>query len=143
MASVDKPQPVHKILMAEDNEDDYILMRDAFAEAALPVDLSWVKDGEELMTRLKTFSPDLILLDLNMPKKNGREALKEIKADSHLKRFPVVIFSTSGSEKDVKATYDLGANAYMQKPVGFEKYVDLAKALHGFWFGVSKIPHGA
>lgn len=140
MSAVEQPVKRHHILLAEDNEDDYILTRDAFQEAGLPVDLEWVQDGEALMNRLKTVTPELILLDLNMPKKNGRESLKEIRADARLRRIPVIIFSTSGAPSDVQATFELGASAYVQKPIGFDQFIRAMKALYEFWFGVAKIP---
>ena len=139
-ASVEKPQKNHQILIAEDNEDDYLLTRDAIEEAKLPVDLAWVKDGEELMNYLRRQSPELILLDLNMPKKSGKEALREIKASSLLKRIPVVAFTTSSSEEDIAATFDLGINSYIQKPIGFDRFVSTMKTLYDYWFVVSKRP---
>ena len=142
MIFMEKPGKNRRVLIAEDNEDDYVLTRDAFIEAGLPVELLWVKDGEELMDFLKSVAPELILLDLNMPKKNGKEALKEIKADKRLRRMPVVAFSTSGSENDVQSTFDLGINSYIQKPVGFDQYVRVLKVLYDYWFDVSKIPSG-
>ena len=142
MIFMDKPGKNRRVLIAEDNEDDYVLTRDAFIETGLPVELLWVKDGEELMDFLKNDAPDLILLDLNMPKKNGKEALKEIKSDRRLRRIPVVAFSTSGSESDVQSTFDLGINSYIQKPVGFDQYVRVLRALYDYWFDVSKISSG-
>lgn len=110
-APVEKPQRIHQIVIAEDNEDDYLLTRDAIQEAGLPMELAWVKDGEELMSYLRRQPAELILLDLNMPKKSGKEALKEIKASPLLRRIPVVAFTTSGSEMDIEATFDLGINS--------------------------------
>ena len=140
MDFVEKTAKKRRILIAEDNEDDYVLARDAFAESGLPVELLWVKDGEELMTFLKVDTPELILLDLNMPRKNGKEALKEIKSDARLRRIPVVIFSTSGTASDVQSAFDLGINSYIQKPLGFEQYRRVLKILYDYWFDVSKIP---
>jgi CheY-like chemotaxis protein len=137
---VEKPKKNHQILVAEDNEDDYLLARDAIREARLPVDLAWVKDGEELMIYLGRQFPELILLDLNMPKKSGKEALREIKASLLLRRIPVVALTTSGSEEDIEATFDLGINSYIQKPVGFERFVSTMKALYDYWFVISKLP---
>ena len=139
-APVEKPKKNHQILLAEDNEDDYLLTRDAMQEAELPVDLVWVKDGEELMNYLRRQSTELILLDLNMPKKGGKEALREIKASPLLRRIPVVAFTTSGSEEDIEATFDLGINSYIQKPVGFDNFVRTMKTLYDYWFTVSKRP---
>ena len=142
MGFVEKPGKSRRVLIAEDNEDDYLLTRDAFLEAGLPVELLWVKDGEELMDFLKRDIPELILLDLNMPKKNGKEALAEIKSNKRLKRVPVVAFSTSGSDHDVQSTFDLGINSYIQKPVGFDRYVRVLTSLYQYWFETSRIPSG-
>lgn len=126
-------------MIAEDNEDDYLLMRDAFQENELHADLEWVKDGEELMTRLRSAPyPELILLDLKMPRKNGLEALSEIKADAKLRLIPVVILSTSNSETDIKKCYELGANSYVQKPVGFVLFAEAVQTIYDFWFSISK-----
>ncbi len=140
-APVDKPQRNHQIVIAEDNEDDYLLTRDAMQEAGLPVDLAWVKDGEELLAYLRRQPAELILLDLNMPRKSGKEALKEIKASTLLRRIPVVAFTTSGSEIDIESTFDLGINSYIQKPIGFDNFVRAMKILYEYWFTVSKRPH--
>lgn len=142
----------HRILLAEDNEDDYLLVRDAFGENGLPVELLWVKDGEELMDYLfrrgryarpeSAPAPELVLLDLKMPKKNGLEALKEMKAHPALRRIPVVAFSTSGSEEDIRAAYDLGINAYVRKPIGYVLFTEAVKTIYDFWFGLSKCAAG-
>ncbi len=137
---MDKPKKNHQILLAEDHEDDYLLTRDAIQEAQLPVDLAWVKDGEELMDYLKQHSPELILLDLNMPKKTGKEALIEIKTSELLRRIPIIALTTSGSEADIEACFDLGINSYIQKPVGFNQFVNMIKILYDFWFVISKLP---
>ena len=131
----------HKILVAEDSDDDFLLIQDAFTENGLPVELIWVRDGEELMDHLSRKSaPELILLDLKMPKKNGLEALKEIKADPALRRIPVIAFSTSASEEDVRAAYDLGVNAYVKKPVGFVLFTEAVQKIYDFWIGLSRRP---
>ena len=130
-----------RILVAEDNEDDYVLIRDAFEENALAVEFSRVKDGEELMDYLsKRTAPDLILLDLKMPRKNGLEALQEIKADPQLRLIPVIALSTSASEKDIRDAYSFGVNAYVKKPVGFTLFVDAAKRIYDFWFALARRP---
>ncbi len=141
--SVEKPNKNHQVLLAEDNEDHYILTREAINEAHLPMDLAWVQDGEELMNYLQHKSPELILLDLNMPKKSGKEALREIKASPLLRRIPVVAFTSSDSEADIEATFDLGVNSYIQKPFGFDRFVSTMKTLYDYWFGVSKLPAGS
>lgn len=142
----------NKILVAEDSDDDFLLIRDAFEENAVPVDLAWVKDGEELLDYLhhrglyqepgSAVVPDLILLDLNMPKKNGFEALKEIKADALLRRIPIIVLSTSGSDEDIHKAYELGINAYIRKPIGFVLFAEAMKTLYDFWFGISKRADG-
>jgi CheY-like chemotaxis protein len=139
---------MHKILVAEDSEDDFLLIRDAFAENDLPVELLRVNDGEELLDYLfrrgpfasagSAPAPELILLDLKMPRKNGLEALKEIKADPVLKRIPVIAFSTSGAEQDIRQAYDLGINAYVKKPVGFVLFSEAAKAIFEFWLRLAR-----
>ena len=138
------------ILMAEDDEDDRLMTRDALDEAQFANDIRFVKDGVELMNYLRHCEefkdpadsprPELILLDLNMPRKGGREALEEIKGDEELRRIPVVIFTTSEAEEDIAATYDLGANSYITKPVRFEGLVDAMASLSRYWFHTVKLP---
>src|ERR1700709_2088762 len=118
------------ILMADDDADDRLLTREAFEKNHLANDLRVVGDGVELLDYLKRRGkyadpdssprPGLILLDLNMPRKDGREALKEIKEDPRLKNIPIVVLTTSGEEEDILKTYDLGANSFIRKPVGFD-----------------------
>ena len=138
------------ILLADDDPDDRQLTRDAFAENRLANALHCVEDGEELMEYLQrrgrydnlrdTPLPGLILLDLNMPRKDGREALKEIKADSNLRRIPIVVLTTSKAEEDILRTYDLGVNSYVTKPVTFKSLVELIKLLGRYWFEVVELP---
>ncbi len=136
---MDKLKPKHKILVAEDNEDDYLLMRDAVEENQLHAELEWVKDGVELMARLQSGPyPELIILDLKMPRKNGAEALQEIKTHPKLKLIPVIIFSTSNSETDIQKCYELGANTYIQKPVGFVLFAETMQTVYDYWFGLAK-----
>lgn len=130
-----------KILVAEDNEDDFVLIRDAFAESGLPAEFARVSDGEQLMEYLnKRSAPDLILLDLKMPRKSGLEALREIKADAVLRLIPVIALSTSASEKDIREAYASGVNAYVRKPVGFTLFIDAAKKIYDFWFMLARRP---
>ncbi len=127
------------LLMADDDPDDRMLTRDALTQARLANDLYFVEDGEELMDYLyhrgkyakiaDSPRPGVILLDLNMPRKDGREALKEIKADADLRQVPVVVLTTSRSEEDIYRTYDLGASSYITKPVTFEGLVEVMKSL--------------
>jgi CheY-like chemotaxis protein len=138
------------ILLADDDPDDRQLTRDAFAENRLVNMLHTVEDGEELMEYLRrqgryadqknTPLPGLILLDLNMPRKDGREALKEIKADPELRRIPIVVLTTSKAEEDILRTYDLGVNSYVTKPVTFKSLVELIKVLGRYWFEVVELP---
>ena len=138
------------ILLADDDPDDRQLTRDAFAENRLVNMLHTVEDGEELMEYLRRQGrysdqknsplPGLILLDLNMPRKDGREALKEIKADPNLRRIPIVVLTTSRAEEDILQSYNLGANSYMAKPTSFKSLVDLVKVLGQYWFEVVRLP---
>jgi CheY-like chemotaxis protein len=145
---VKSAQPI-TILMADDDEDDKMLTKDALSENRLANDLHFVQDGEELMDFLKQKGkystksaprPDLILLDLNMPRKDGREALKEIKSDPALRRIPVVILTTSKAEEDIIRSYDLGVNSFITKPVTFNDLVRITKALGDYWFEIVKLP---
>jgi CheY-like chemotaxis protein len=140
------------ILLADDDPDDRKLTQDAFAENRLANILHCVEDGEELMDYLHRRGqydklrgqalPGLILLDLNMPRKDGREALKEIKADPELRRIPIVVLTTSKAEEDIVRTYDLGVNSYVSKPVTFKSLVELIKVLGRYWFEVVELPPG-
>jgi CheY-like chemotaxis protein len=136
-----------QILMAEDDEEDQALVQKAFRRARVINHLNFVNDGEELLQYLRREGrfadapfPDIVLLDLNMPKKDGREALKEIKGDSRLRHVPVVILTTSDADEDVLRSYDLGASSYIQKPVTFEKLVEVVETLRQYWLGVVKLP---
>lgn len=139
------------ILFAEDDEDDYLLLRDALTEVGLGKHLHWVRDGEELMEYLhhtgayqgssNSPRPALILLDLNMPRKDGRAALKEIKSDPVLRRIPVIALTTSKSPDDLVHTYDLGVNSLIWKPLSYPGFVDIAKQLKKYWFDIVKLPH--
>ncbi len=145
------PKPI-TILIADDDSDDRMMLRDAFQENRLANDLKFVEDGEALMDylfRRGKFedpsiypSPGLILLDLNMPKKDGREALKEIKADPYLRGIPVVILTTSKAEEDIYRTYNLGVNSFITKPVTFESLVLITKELGRYWFEIVELPQG-
>ena len=140
----------HPILIAEDDEDDYLLTIEALKEAGVDSQIKWVKDGEELMDYLepigakirKTDSefPSLILLDLNMPRKDGREVLEEIKKNETLRKIPVVILTTSKAETDINHAYDLGVNSYIQKPVRFSEFVEVIKVVSHYWFHIVKLP---
>ena len=138
------------ILYADDDPEDRMLAQDAFEESELPNPLHFVEDGEELLMflynqgayrdKIKYPTPGLILLDLNMPKKDGWEVLKELKLHPKFKVIPVVVLTTSTMEEDISKTYDLGVSSYITKPVSFEGLVDIMKALGKYWFDVVALP---
>lgn len=138
------------ILMADDDADDRMLTRDAFEESHLLNEFETVEDGEELMDYLYCRGrysgeaarpkPGLILLDLNMPRKDGREVLKEIKACPELRRIPVVVLTTSQAQEDIARTYELGVNSFIVKPVTFAGMVNVLKTLGEYWFEIVKLP---
>jgi two-component system, response regulator len=140
------------ILMAEDDDEDKMLARDALEEARVKNPLETVSNGEELMDYLNRkgkFSdpksspvPGIILLDLNMPKKDGREALREIKANPELRRIPVIIMTTSSAEEDILRSYDLGVSGYISKPVTFEGLVEVMRSLKRYWLEIVELPQG-
>lgn len=135
--------------MADDDPDDRMLMKEALAENNLSNAIHFVEDGEELVhylykkgkfTTQPTFRPGLILLDLNMPKIDGREALKIIKSDRDLRRIPVIILTTSNSEWDITNTYDLGVNSFICKPVRFDQLIEIIREIGNYWFGTVTLP---
>ena len=135
------------ILMVEDNPGDVRLTVEALKEGKVRNILHTVEDGEEAMkflrrqgTYAKAPRPDLVLLDLNLPKKNGREVLAEIKADPELRRIPVVILTVSKAEQDIVKTYDLHANCYINKPVDLEQFLTVVQSIENFWLTVVKLP---
>ena len=138
------------ILMADDDPDDRLLTAEALRESRLPNDLRFVENGEELLDYLRRRGrwanpsdsprPGLVLLDLNMPRMDGREALAEIKADPELRRIPVVVLTTSRAQADVMRSYDLGANSFIAKPVTFGGLVDAMRALGRYWMETVELP---
>lgn len=136
------------ILMADDDDDDYLLTKKALEESKLLNTLIRVKDGEELLDYLHargqyaegTVRPGVILLDLNMPRKDGREALREIKSNPDLSGIPVVIFTTSKAEEDIYRSYQLGSNSFITKPVTFENLITVMKTLGTYWFEIVELP---
>jgi two-component system, response regulator len=133
--------PGRYVLVAEDDEDDFSVLRDAFGEGAPGMGVEWVRDGEELTDHLrKNPAPALVVLDLNMPKKDGREALKEIKSDRLLRHIPVVVLTTSSSREDILTAYGLGISAYMQKPMSFSELTARIKVFSDFWFRIATLP---
>jgi CheY-like chemotaxis protein len=138
------------ILIADDDPDDRLLIKEAFEESDWKKPLHFVKDGVELLDYLfrrgnyaelaRKPLPDLILLDLNMPRKNGIEALEEIKNDPELKTIPIIIFTTSKAEEDILRSYNLGVNSFITKPVSFDLLVELTRSLAKYWFEIVKLP---
>jgi len=138
------------ILIAEDDEEDRMLVRDALVESRLANNIHFVEDGEQLLDYLYNRGnyqdkilhprPGLILLDLNMPKMDGREALKEIKKEEDIRTIPIVVLTTSQAEEDILKTYDLGINSFITKPVTFVALVDIMKTLKKYWFEIVELP---
>ena len=138
------------ILMADDDADDRLLAKDALAEAGWGGDLRFVENGEDLLDYLRHRGrhdnptaaprPGLILLDLNMPRKDGREALREIRSDPELRRIPIVVLTTSRADTDIDAIYELGANSFISKPFQFEALVNVMKTLGHYWFQTVELP---
>lgn len=146
MKSAEKPDVV---LLAEDDPDDRLLIQDAMDECEWQADLRCVENGDELVNYLLQSGrfagqdaprPRLILLDLNMPRKDGREALREIKAHPILRRIPVVVFTTSRADTDIASLYDLGANSFISKPVQFEGLVNVMRVIREYWFNIVELP---
>jgi CheY-like chemotaxis protein len=139
------------ILMADDDADDRLLAQDALQESASGLEMRFVADGAELMDYLRRRNkyvapssapiPGLIILDLNMPRMDGREALKEIKSDPLLRKIPVVILTTSRADTDISKIYDLGANSFISKPAAFDVLVSTMKSLGDYWFKIVVSPH--
>lgn len=144
----EQPDPI-VILMADDDDDDFLLTQKALKESKLLNTLIRVKDGEELIdyllkrgayTEENTKRPGVILLDLNMPRKDGREALKEIKSHPDLHDIPVVVFTTSKAEEDIYRSYQLGVNSFITKPVTFENLINVMQTLGRYWFEIVELP---
>lgn len=142
------PKPI-TILVAEDDPDDRLLVQEAFDESKLLNELHFVEDGEDLLDYLHRRNkyegknmphPGVILLDLNMPRKDGREALAEIKLNQKLRRIPVVVMTTSKAEEDILRSYDLGVSSFIVKPVTFEALVDVMRTLGRYWFEIVELP---
>ena len=138
------------ILYADDDPEDRMLIQEAWQENRLANELHFVEDGEELINYLRRRGkyetlkgnplPGMILLDLNMPKKDGREALQELKADRHLRLIPVIVLTTSKAEEDILRAYDLGVSSFIMKPVTFQSLVDLVLTFSKYWFEVVELP---
>lgn len=138
-----------EVLLVEDSPADVLMTQEAFDQAKLPINLHVVEDGVEAMAFLRRAGqysamprPDLILLDWNLPRKDGREVLAEVKADVHLKTIPVVVLTTSQAEKDILTAYGLHANCYITKPVNFRNFVEVLREIGNFWLTVVILPPG-
>jgi len=138
-----------EILLVEDNPGDVRLTKEALHEGKVYSNLHWAKDGVEALEFLRRGGayreaprPDIVLLDLNLPKKDGREVLASIKGDPQLKRIPVVILTTSSAEEDVYRSYNLNANCYVTKPVDLDKFLQVIKSIDSFWLTVVTLPAG-
>ncbi len=136
-----------QVLLVEDNEGDVRLIKEAFSESKIDKTFSVARDGEEALNYLYArgkyadrTKPDIILLDINLPKKNGFEILESIKSDPVLKKIPVIMLSSSSSEEHVTKSYDLNANCYVTKPVDFDEYTQAVKIIEDFWFQMAKLP---
>ncbi len=142
----DNNEPI-EILLVEDNPGDARLAVEALKDSKIHNNLYHVKDGVEAMRFLRRRGeyagvpvPDLILLDLNLPRKDGREVLEEIKEDDELKLVPVVVLTTSEAERDLVRSYDLHANAYVVKPLDLDRFIEVVQAIEDFWFAIVKLP---
>ena len=139
--------PPVEILLVEDNPGDYRLTQEALREGKVYNNLYWAQDGVEALEFLRRRGrysdvprPDIVLLDLNLPKKDGREVLSEIKGDENLRSIPVVILTTSQAEEDVVRSYDLHANCYVTKPVDLEKFITVVQSIDRFWLTIATLP---
>lgn len=137
-----------RILLVEDNPADANLVSEVFEESRFAADIEHVEDGIEAMDFLNrrppfenAARPDLVLLDLNLPRKNGRQVLKEIKADETLKLIPVIVLTTSSSENDILESYRNSANCYLTKPIDFDEFVRVVGLIKDFWFSAARLPH--
>lgn len=136
-----------EVLIVEDNPGDWRLILEGLKDCRVPCHLHWIQDGVEALAFLRGQGkyaglprPNIILLDLNLPKKNGREVLVEIKADSSLKSIPVVVLTTSQSYKDVQHAYEMQANCYITKPLLLDEFLNVVKRIEQFWFGTASLP---
>ncbi|HEX2025712.1 MAG TPA: response regulator [Actinomycetota bacterium] len=145
MTTDEMSRPI-EILLVEDNPGDVRLTREALREAKMANNLHVAGDGVTALAFLRSTDgggrprPDLILLDLNLPRKSGRDVLEEIKDDPDLRRIPVVVLTTSEADEDIERSYELHANAYIRKPVDFGAFIDVVRAIEDFWFSVVKLP---
>jgi CheY-like chemotaxis protein len=136
-----------RILLVEDDAGDVLLTREAFRESSFKYEMSVVQDGEEALRFLRrqppyerALRPDLVLLDLNMPRKDGREVLEEVKGDPELNLIPVAVLTTSAAEEDILKAYHLHANCYIRKPIEMQRFIEVMQEVGGFWFGTATLP---
>lgn len=137
-----------KILLIEDNEGDILLMKEAFEELDSESELEVIKDGEEASNYIKKRKgnedkedlPDIILLDINLPKVNGHELLHQIRMNEHFNRLPVIVLTTSSAEKDIQKAYENAANCYITKPTGLEEFFSIVGGIHQFWLKIATLP---
>ena len=136
-----------QILLVEDSSDDILLTQEALRDAKIANELSYVMDGEAALDYLRGVGefagrtrPDLVILDLNLPKKDGREVLQEVKADEDLRHIPIIVLSTSGAAEDILGAYDRHVNAYIQKPVDFDEFIRTIRSLEDFWLSIVQLP---
>lgn len=148
MSTLELGRPV-EILLVEDNPGDVRLTQEALKESKILNRLSVVGDGEEAIAFLRRQGryadapyPDLLLLDLNLPRKSGREVLAEVKSDEELRRIPIVVLTSSSAEQDILKAYDLHANCYITKPLGLEQFGAVVRAVEQFWFTIVRLPVG-
>lgn len=147
MSTTDRPVRPIEVLLVEDDEGDVLMTREALAEGKVLNRLSVVNDGVEAVAFLRqegaygeAARPDLILLDLNLPKKDGRQVLEEVKEDENLRRIPVIVLTTSAADEDVRRSYNLHANAYVTKPVDFDRFVEVIRRIDDFFISVVRLP---
>ena len=143
------PRKGVELIIAEDDEDDYFLTKSAFEKAGLSNELVWVRNGEELLEQMRSRTGKggaadgramLVILDLNMPRMDGREALSRIKADPELRRVPIIVMTTSNAEEDIVRSYDQGACSFIHKPVTFAAFVEAANLLKRYWLEMVELP---
>ena len=149
LGAVERPEPRVLVLVAEDDADDRFLLQTAFREKGYQERVEFVENGVELLNFLadqsrKSFEerlfPGFILLDLNMPKKDGREVLREMKQHPDFKRIPVVVFTTTKNENEIKRCYELGANTYVVKPISFDALLRVVEDIRNYWFNTASVP---
>jgi chemotaxis family two-component system response regulator Rcp1 len=136
---------MNRILLVEDNEADALLLQEAFRVASIDAPVDHVTDGEQAMSHLRSAAsrPGLMLLDLNLPRMDGREVLSQVKGDPALREIPVIVLTTSAAPSDVELAYDRGANAFVRKPLGMDRLVEAAEGIRDFWFRAAVLPSEA